>query len=119
MSQLAVILPAAGSSTRFGRNKLIEPLADVPVLIRALRAFVDHPAVASIIVATQDATILQMIRESRLERVTTAPGGATRAHSVRSALGAVPAHLEWVAVHDAARPLVSRELIDRTFAAAL
>ena len=114
MSQLAVILPAAGSSTRFGRNKLIEKLGDVPVLIRALRAFLDHPTVASIVVATQDVTILQMIRESKLERMTIAPGGASRAQSVQSALQMVPAHLEWVAVHDAARPLVSNDLIDRT-----
>jgi 2-C-methyl-D-erythritol 4-phosphate cytidylyltransferase len=42
-----------------------------------------------------------------------------RAESVRNALRIVPADIEWVAVHDAARPLVSQELIDRTFAAAV
>ena len=47
------------------------------------------------------------------------PGGPTRAESVRAALKRVPADVEWVAIHDAARPLVSQELIDRTLAAAV
>src|SRR5439155_26744159 len=47
------------------------------------------------------------------------PGGATRAHSVLAALKRVPADVEWVAIHDAARPLVSQRLIDRTLAAAV
>jgi 2-C-methyl-D-erythritol 4-phosphate cytidylyltransferase len=47
------------------------------------------------------------------------PGGATRAHSVLAALKRVPAETEWVAVHDAARPLASQDLIDRTLDAAL
>jgi 2-C-methyl-D-erythritol 4-phosphate cytidylyltransferase len=47
------------------------------------------------------------------------PGGPNRAESVRAALKRVPADVEWVAIHDAARPLVSQELIDRTLAAAV
>jgi 2-C-methyl-D-erythritol 4-phosphate cytidylyltransferase len=45
-------------------------------------------------------------------------GGASRAQSVYNGLRAVPEGIEWVAVHDAARPLVSQELITRTLAAA-
>src|SRR4029079_17753551 len=41
------------------------------------------------------------------------------AESVWAALRRVPADVEWVAIHDAARPLVSQELIDRTLAAAV
>ena len=114
MLRFAVIIPAAGSSTRFGAgpNKLLEPLAGEPVLQRTLRAF-ERPDVAGIFVATG-------ICDFALgQNVVRCPGGSCRAESVRSALLAVPGEIEWVAVHDAARPLVSRELIDRTFAAAV
>jgi 2-C-methyl-D-erythritol 4-phosphate cytidylyltransferase len=47
------------------------------------------------------------------------PGGPTRAESVWGALRRVPADVEWVAIHDAARPIVSQELINRTLAAAV
>jgi 2-C-methyl-D-erythritol 4-phosphate cytidylyltransferase len=111
MAQFAVIIPAAGRSTRFGTNKLLETLDGVAVLDRTLRAFEQRSDVAQIIVASNDPLTAP--------KVTTCKGGSTRAESVLNALRAVPSNIEWVAVHDAARPLVSRALIDRTFAAAL
>jgi 2-C-methyl-D-erythritol 4-phosphate cytidylyltransferase len=51
--------------------------------------------------------------------VMTCKGGACRAESVMRALQEIPKSIEWVAIHDAARPLVSQQLIDRTFAAAI
>jgi len=114
MPQFAVILPAAGLSTRFGgpRSKLAERLGDQTVLERSLAAFTRRDDVETVLVATRDASVT-------LEKVICCGGGTTRAESVRNALRIVPPHIEWVAVHDAARPLVSQELIDRTFAAAV
>ncbi len=113
MPQLAVILPAAGLSTRFGgtRSKLCESLNGIPVLFHALRAFSGRPDVTSVIVAAQGLSISE-------PKVVQCAGGPTRAHSVLNALRMVPPGVEWVAVHDAARPLVSQGLIDRTFLAA-
>jgi 2-C-methyl-D-erythritol 4-phosphate cytidylyltransferase len=119
MTPLTVILPAAGSSTRFGRNKLLEPLAGTPVLTRTINALRQHPAVRRIIVATSDPATEDLARSIDPERIVICPGGRTRADSVRSALLAAQNQGEWIAVHDAARPLVSRELIERTFTAAL
>ncbi len=120
MPQLAAILPANGSSTRFGRNKLIEPLCGATVLARSLKAFCDHPAVDVIVIATAaDSIAAKIAREVDSRRIIICAGGPTRAQSVLAALKCVPAQYEWVAIHDAARPLVSRELIDRTFAAAV
>jgi 2-C-methyl-D-erythritol 4-phosphate cytidylyltransferase len=120
MLQLAAILPAAGSSTRFGRNKLIEPLRGETVLARSLKAFCEHPSVGAILLATSaDSPAAKIAREVDSHRVTICDGGATRAQSVLAALERVPEQYEWVAIHDAARPLVSRDLIDRTFAAAV
>src|SRR4051812_27356414 len=111
MATFAVILPAAGLSTRFGgaRSKLAEPLGGQTVLERSIDAFARRSDVETVLIATRDVSVT-------LDRVICCQGGTSRAASVRNALALVPADVEWVAVHDAARPLVSQELIDRTFA---
>ncbi len=113
MATFAVILPAAGLSTRFGasRSKLAEHLGGTTVLQRSIDAFARRDDVESILIATRDVSVT-------LDKVICCQGGTSRAQSVRNALALVPKEIEWVAVHDAARPLVSQELIDRTFAAA-
>ena len=132
MPDFAVILPAGGGSTRFGgpRSKLLEPLAGLPVIGHGLRAFLGRSDVAAVVIparagsagevpgeALRAVPALQSLLADR--RVHFCAGGATRAHSVWNGLRATPAAVEWVAVHDAARPLVSREVIDRTLAAAV
>ena len=118
MHEFAVVIPAAGSSTRYGgpRNKLLETLGGETVIARTVAAFLAREDVAQVILPTG----LDEIRDilPRDSRVVFCPGGETRAHSVWNGLRAVPAEVEWVAVHDGARPLVSRGLIDRTLAAA-
>jgi 2-C-methyl-D-erythritol 4-phosphate cytidylyltransferase len=136
---LGVILPAAGKSTRFGqsKNKLFEDLQGRPVILHVLQAFLSRPDVAVIVLPTSDQALLEHVlhQASRMAdgapssilhppssiidpRIRFCPGGETRAHSVLNGLHALPADVEWVAIHDAARPLVSQVLIDRTFAAA-
>lgn len=120
MNQFAVILPAAGASTRFGRNKLLEVLEGKTVIARSVGAFLARTDVAIVIIAAADepairAGLGELANDRRLQMV---PGGSCRAESVKSALAHVPADVEWVAIHDAARPLVSNALIDRVWAAA-
>ena len=114
MSTFAVILPAAGLSTRFGgaRSKLAESIGGKTVLDRSIEAFASRPDVQTVLIATRDVSVT-------LDKVICCRGGTSRAQSVRNALAMVPGEVEWVAVHDAARPLVSQALIDRTFAAAV
>lgn len=120
----AVVLPAAGLSTRFGRNKLAENLRGVPVFVRSVRAFLSFPAneIAAVVIAyppgveKADLPFVDAFDDPRLQWV---PGGATRADSVRLATLAVPASIERIAIHDAARPLVSADLIRRCFAHAI
>lgn len=123
MTQFAVILPAAGRSVRFGgqRNKLAEILAGKTVIRRAVEAFLKRDDVSRVIIATTPALSDEDVPlpvESFDPRLHFTPGGANRAQSVLLALRQVPAEIEWVAIHDAARPLISDELISRTFAAA-
>ena len=126
MPPLAVILPAAGRSVRFGggRDKLLEPLAGRPLIARTVAALLAHDAVGLLVIATNQRDRLEPVllgsagAETPDPRVTFSPGGPSRAESVLAALRLVPDTFEWVAVHDAARPIVSRELITRTLAAA-
>jgi 2-C-methyl-D-erythritol 4-phosphate cytidylyltransferase len=113
---IAVIIPAAGASTRFGgpKNKLAEDLSGKPVLTRALDAFLVRPDVVRIVLPTSQA-IDWLPTDARIQ---TCPGGTNRAQSVWNALRQIPANIEWVAVHDGARPLVSQGLIDRSIATA-
>src|SRR5205823_10709068 len=124
MAEFGVILPAAGTSSRFGgpKSKLMELLEGKAVLARSVRAFLARTDVKSVVIPTHGATDLlaePALREELSDpRVHVCLGGESRAHSVRNALLLIPAVLEWVAVHDAARPLISQSLIDSTLAAA-
>jgi 2-C-methyl-D-erythritol 4-phosphate cytidylyltransferase len=128
MSEFAVILPAAGRSLRFGagegagRDKLLEPLGGSTVIARSVQAFLQRTDVGMIVLPTNQPERIEPLLADASgivgPRIQFCGGGPSRAESVLSALRQVPEHFEWVAVHDAARPLVSQELIDRTFAAA-
>jgi 2-C-methyl-D-erythritol 4-phosphate cytidylyltransferase len=125
MPQFAVIIPAAGRSTRFGRgvSKLFVPLAGQPVLSRSISAFSNRDDVSQVVIASSDPVALgeylNSFSRNALGKLTICSGGDCRARSVRQAALACDESIEWVAVHDAARPLVSPALIDRTFAAAV
>jgi 2-C-methyl-D-erythritol 4-phosphate cytidylyltransferase len=110
--KFAVILPAGGSSARFGSDKLSADLNGKSVLERTIEAFVNRDDVAQIILAGRS------INPSN-PKVKSVSGGECRAATVLNGLHAVDPSIEWVAIHDAARPLISQELIDRVLEAAL
>jgi 2-C-methyl-D-erythritol 4-phosphate cytidylyltransferase len=115
MPLFTAILPAAGSSMRFGpgRNKLQEILLGKSILQRSVDAFLERDDVAAVVLPTRGQVHVTG------DSIILCAGGASRAHSVLHGLKAAPPHVEWVAIHDAARPLVSQDLIDRTLAAAV
>lgn len=113
------VIVAAGSSRRAGFDKLVAPLAGVPVLRRSVDAFVAAGAAAVVVVCPQ----------SRWEEtglagagfpvpVSRVDGGAERQHSVAAGLAALPAGTRMVAVHDGARPLITPGGIRACLAAA-
>jgi 2-C-methyl-D-erythritol 4-phosphate cytidylyltransferase/2-C-methyl-D-erythritol 2,4-cyclodiphosphate synthase len=89
------------------------------MLLRALRPFLLHPAVHRVVVALPPDTVRtppDWLAPLLGERLRVVPGGDTRAESVRAGLeglGTTPEVTPVVLVHDGARPLVSREIIDR------
>jgi 2-C-methyl-D-erythritol 4-phosphate cytidylyltransferase len=118
---LGVAIPAAGTGTRMGgARKAFLTLGGEPILLRALRPFLAHPRVISIAIALspEDVGSPPSWLQGLDDRVRLVPGGATRLHSVRAALAALRPGVEVILVHDAARPLVTREIIDRCVQAA-
>lgn len=124
--RLGVIIPAAGASRRFGgRDKLNEDLGGRPLLHRTVEIFVNHDAPAHILVAgpaeENGFGEFKMRHGDKLALlgVSLCPGGKThRWETVKAALAHLPNDCTHVAVHDAARPCASRQLIDRVVAAA-
>lgn len=129
--KLAVIIPAAGSSRRysegqeFARSKLDEDLGGRAVLQRTIELFSNHDAVSFIIVAGPHEPGAFAEFKTRygdklgLLGVQLCPGGAThRYETVKAALEQVPADCTHIAVHDAARPCLPVELLERLIDAA-
>jgi 2-C-methyl-D-erythritol 4-phosphate cytidylyltransferase len=116
---VGVVLPAAGSGRRMGgaRKPFLE-LAGVPVLLHAIRPFLNHPRVTAVRVAlsADDAAHPPSWLLDEDPRVRVVVGGDTRAASVLAALESLPGGVEVVLVHDGARPLVDRGTIDRCLA---
>lgn len=115
---LWAIVPAAGSGTRFGGElpKQYVPVAGEPLLAHALHALLSHPAVAGAVVAlAADDRHWPGWRELHGKPVLACEGGGARADSVLAALAALPDDVradDFVLVHDAARPNLSRHDLD-------
>lgn len=121
-----MIVVAAGKGVRLGgeRPKQYLPLAGRPMVWHTLHRLQAHPLVARIVpVIAPDGEPLW--REylgpwlGELPKVATpVHGGAERQDSVRQALERLDWPLDgWVGIHDGARPLVSRRVLDPLFAA--
>ena len=122
--KVAVIIPAAGASRRFGgrTKKIFEWIKDRPVFIRSIELFVNRDDVAGVqlVAAAEDMEMLKTRFAANLGfmGVKLTPGGAERTDSVRNALASLPPEADFVCVHDAVRPCVSSLWIDAVFAAA-
>ena len=128
--KVSVILPAAGLGTRMGREnsgtsrKQFMLLQGAPILVHTIRKFLRCPSVAEIVVALRREDmewargLIELERPSKPVRFV--EGGDSRQHSVENALGTLSAspadHL--VAVHDAVRPFIDPELVEKVIAEA-
>jgi 2-C-methyl-D-erythritol 4-phosphate cytidylyltransferase len=133
---IAVIIPAAGSSRRYAeslraegseadRSKLDEDLGGRPVLQRTVELFTKHPDVSVIIVAgPADPESYEQFKRRHADKlgllgVQLCEGGKEFRHqTVANALKLVPESCTHVAVHDAARPCAPPEMIERVLEAA-
>jgi 2-C-methyl-D-erythritol 4-phosphate cytidylyltransferase len=125
MPTFSVILPAAGQSSRFHDQhykKPFAPLENRAVWLHSAERFLNRKDVKQVIIV-----ISPEDREEFMTRfganvmilgVDVVDGGRQRADSVKNALERVSPECDYVAVHDAARPCLADEWIDKVFAAA-
>jgi 2-C-methyl-D-erythritol 4-phosphate cytidylyltransferase len=121
MAKFAVIVPAAGRSSRF-RDKEKKPFTNLDgraVWLRTVEHFVARRDVVQcvIVVAREDQEMFRRRYGANLAfmNVRIADGGAERFESVANGLAVVQEDAEFIAVHDAARPCITEALIDAVF----
>ena len=123
---IAAVIPAAGSGERFGAagNKVFQSLAGKPVWFHAASRLAARSEVGRIVMAVSpsdadrfSAEFAPLVEQLGIELVT---GGAARTDSVKAGLDALAGDdsIRFVAVHDAARPLVSDADLAAVFATA-
>ena len=118
------IIVAAGKGNRLGSEtpKQFLEINGKPVIRYSMERFDEAPSVDDIVVVVSPENVdafrstARSFGIAKLRKIVA--GGASRAESVRNGLNAANAKTEIVAVHDAARPLVTVEEIERTIAAA-
>jgi 2-C-methyl-D-erythritol 4-phosphate cytidylyltransferase len=124
MSRIAAIIPAAGLGTRMGADtpKQFLELDGVPLVIFTLRRLAACSAITEFFISTRadDIVFLQdKVAKAGLGRpARVVHGGDTRQQSVANALAQVDPATEIVLVHDAVRPFVTPEQLDRVIAEA-
>lgn len=115
---VSVIIAAAGNSTRYGtgKSKQFLILDNTPVLIKSIQAFEEIDDVKEIIVTArkQDFEVIEdFIVQYGVRKVKhIVEGGATRQDSIYAAVENVDEKADLVAVHDGARPLIKRKVIE-------
>jgi 2-C-methyl-D-erythritol 4-phosphate cytidylyltransferase len=124
--KVSVIIPAAGLGTRMGRGapekegisrKQFMLLNGSPILIHTIRKFVSSPLVSEIVVALRRDNLswANDLFQSQgfAKTVRTVEGGESRQQSVENALESVSEDTDLVAVHDAVRPFIEIEVIEK------
>ena len=120
---VTAIIAAAGAGRRLGaaKPKQLLDIGGGSMLQHSVRAFLMHPRVADVVVVlSPDLTTLALagIEPSRAAALRVVKGGDRRQDSVANGFAAVAPESDVVLIHDAARPFVSADLIDRTIDAA-
>lgn len=123
---IAAILPAAGSGTRFGgeSNKLFAMLAGRPLWTHATERLIGRPEIGRIVLAVSDADQARFEDQRNLlsepQKLEIVLGGKQRSDSVAAAIEWIASRradpsCRYVAVHDAARPLIQDGELTRLF----
>ena len=124
--KVSVIIPAAGLGTRMGRGapekegisrKQFMLLNGSPILVHTIRKFVSSPLVTEIVVALRGEDVEWanelFAQQGFAKLVRTTEGGETRQQSVENALATLGDDVDFVAVHDAVRPFIEIQVIEK------
>ncbi|WP_251197541.1 2-C-methyl-D-erythritol 4-phosphate cytidylyltransferase [Anaerotardibacter muris] len=120
-AQTAVIILAGGSGERFGveGGKQLVEVAGKPILTRSAEVFDSVGDVGLIVVVCPEERTEEYLRKAIdpfpfATPIVMAPAGSLRQESAFSGLELVPDNFEYVMLHDGARPLISRDLVEHT-----
>jgi 2-C-methyl-D-erythritol 4-phosphate cytidylyltransferase len=114
---LSAIIVAAGASERMGFDKVFAPIGGKAVIAYTIEAFERTPCVDEIILVGRSDSLPEfrklLLAKTKVSNIV--PGGVERHDSVRAGLGQLNSKSDFVAVHDAARPMITPEKIERVF----
>ena len=115
----AVVVVAAGSATRMeGIDKITTPLGGEPLVLHALAPFQESSLVAEIIIVTREDKMVEIGALcsgrgfDKVKRIV--KGGDTRTESVWAGIKEISQGTDFIAIHDGARPFVTREIVEET-----
>ena len=114
----SAIIPAAGSGLRFGEKKQFKNINGNPLICHTLVPFISSRMIDEVIVAAPNDDINEI--NSAIKTIQTSKpllvveGSLTRQASIRNALNAINKKSQRVCIHDAARPFIKKELIEKT-----
>lgn len=116
----SVVVVAAGSSTRMGFDKALADVGGLPVIVRCLRSFQWTPSVSEIVVVTRTDLVPEVARlcqDYNLNKVVKViRGGESRLESARLGTLECDRKAKLIAIHDGARPFVTRQVIEDAIA---
>ena len=115
---IGLIVAAGGSGSRFSTssNKLLSHIHGLPIICHTLKKFLNIPEITHTVLvlpASEIQTFQSVIQQYRIPLPHIISGGDNRFSSVKLGLNSLPQEIQYVMVHDAARPLVSQQLIQR------
>ena len=119
--KVSAIIPAAGSGERFGEEKQFKLLSGRPLFFHTLKLFLQSDYIDEIIVAVPsanvDSTHRDVLSMSAGKPVKVVSGGTRRQDSVKNGIDVSDSDSTLVCIHDAARPFVTEDLIQRSISA--
>ncbi|MEA4920595.1 MAG: 2-C-methyl-D-erythritol 4-phosphate cytidylyltransferase [Clostridiaceae bacterium] len=115
---ISAVIAAGGSSSRMqGENKLLAEIGGLPVLAHTLLAFESNSNISEIVISAKEDMLLTYADIAKTFDISKAThviaGGSTRAESVYKGVCAANPKADYILVHDAARPLISDDVINR------
>lgn len=122
-ADVGVVIVAAGSGSRAGSDELkqFRWVAGRPMLLHSVQLFHERADVAMVVVVLPRRFAGDpppWLFQCDLERLLVSTGGRERGDSVRNGLDDLPDEVTTVVIHDAARPLVTMETVDRVITVA-
>ena len=109
MTKFSLIITAGGTSSRYGKNKLLELINDKTVIEHTLSVFLNIKEINEIIIPTNSDYIVDLKKIMNNPNIKIIVGGNSRQESVYNALQHVTN--EYVIIHDGARPLIKEPTI--------